>query len=126
MRRRKEPGSFENNLLNKRALPRKNVGFGCSLVVGGVHCQQFFLPSFHHEGQDGKLQTSAWTPRAGLQTHTHTLTRAYTCATSLGEKEKVGEKTSPGRKRERGRKDGVFCGSHRKAWEQRRMPQSES
>ena len=27
-------------------------------------------------------------------THTHTLTHAYTCATSLGEKEKVGEKIS--------------------------------
>ena len=48
-------------------------------------------------------------------THTHTLTHAYTCATSLGEKEKVGEKTSLGRKRERGQKDGVFYGIQRKA-----------
>jgi len=90
-------------------------------VVGGVHCQQFFLPSFHVEGQDGKIQTFAWTPRAGLQTHTHThththtLTHAYACARSLGEKEKVGEKTSLGRKRERGQKDGVFYGIQRKA-----------
>lgn len=71
---------------------QENVGFGCSLVVGSVHCQQFLLQGLQIEGWNGNIQAFPWTPRAGLQrkdvhtrTHAHTHTYAHVCNRPGGE-----------------------------------------